>query len=193
MVSRACPSRPVSSMSSRPRLSGGDADCQDSSRPSSSPSQFDEHESDAANGFEEMDESHGSRKRSYVRSFPQTYALADQAVRLSKWLTQDGRFVSGNRELLDQFCARVIEAGVPLSRAWLHIRTLHPEFAGVWITARCRTTAYPLMTFDRKNGISIKRRRRACRYLLPRSYSRTTAVRRSREAAGRVEVERAGQ
>jgi adenylate cyclase len=44
---------------------------------------------------------------------------------------QDGRFVSGNRELLDQFCARVIEAGVPLSRAWLHIRTLHPEFAGV--------------------------------------------------------------
>jgi len=45
--------------------------------------------------------------------------------------TQDGRFVSGNRELLDQFCARVIEAGVPLSRAWLHIRTLHPEFAGV--------------------------------------------------------------
>ena len=78
-----------------------------------------------------MDESHGSRKRPYVRSFPQTYALADQAVRLSKWLTQDGRFVSGNRELLDQFCAKVIEAGVPLSRAWLHIRTLHPEFAGV--------------------------------------------------------------
>jgi hypothetical protein len=25
----------------------------------------------------------------------------------------------------------VIEAGVPLSRSWLHIRTLHPEFSGV--------------------------------------------------------------
>src|SRR5437016_4282429 len=78
-----------------------------------------------------MDESHGPGKRSFARSFPQTYALADQAARLSKWLTQYGRFVSGNRELLDQFCARVIEAGVPLSRSWLHIRTLHPEFAGV--------------------------------------------------------------
>jgi adenylate cyclase len=55
----------------------------------------------------------------------------DRAARLSKWLTQDGRFVSGNRELLDQFCARVVEAGVPLSRSWLHIRALHPEFAGV--------------------------------------------------------------
>jgi hypothetical protein len=74
-----------------------------------------------------MDESHGPGKQSYAQSFPQMYALADRAARLSKWLTQDGRFVSGNRELLDQFCARVIEAGVPLSRAWLHIRTLHPN------------------------------------------------------------------
>jgi adenylate cyclase len=78
-----------------------------------------------------MAESHGPAKRSYARSFPQTRALADRAARLSKWLTQDGRFVSGNRELLDQFCAKVVEAGVPLSRSWLHIRTLHPEFAGV--------------------------------------------------------------
>jgi adenylate cyclase len=78
-----------------------------------------------------MGESHRPGKQSYVPSVPQTHALADQPARLSKWLTQDGRFVSGNRELLDQFCARVIEAGVPLSRAWLHIRTLHPEFAGV--------------------------------------------------------------
>jgi adenylate cyclase len=43
----------------------------------------------------------------------------------------EGRFVANNRELLDQFCARVVEAGVPLSRCWLHIRALHPEFAGV--------------------------------------------------------------
>ena len=78
-----------------------------------------------------MDESTRSGERSYARSFPQTYALADRAAHLSKWLTQEGRFVSNNRELLDQFCARVIEAGVPLSRCWLHIRALHPEFAGV--------------------------------------------------------------
>jgi len=76
-------------------------------------------------------ECHEPGERSYDRSFPQTYASADRAARLSRWLTQDGRFLAGNRELLDQFCAGVIEAGVPLSRAWLHIRTLHPEFAGV--------------------------------------------------------------
>jgi adenylate cyclase len=77
-----------------------------------------------------MDESYEPGER-YARSFPQTYASADREARLSKWLTQDGRFLAGNRELLDQFCAKVIEAGVPLSRSWLHIRTLHPEFAGV--------------------------------------------------------------
>ena len=78
-----------------------------------------------------MDESHEPRERSCAQSFPQTYASADRVACLSKWLTQDGRFLAGNRELLDQFCAKVIEAGVPLSRSWLHIRTLHPEFAGV--------------------------------------------------------------
>jgi adenylate cyclase len=78
-----------------------------------------------------VDESHRLGKRSYARSFAQGYAEADRADGLSKWLTQYGRFVPGNRELLDQFCARVIDAGVPLSRSWLHIRTLHPEFAGV--------------------------------------------------------------
>ena len=85
----------------------------------------------SANRFEEMDESVELGERSYARLFPQTYASADRAARLSKWLTQDDRFLADNRELLDQFCARVIEAGVPLSRSWLHIRTLHPEFSGV--------------------------------------------------------------
>src|SRR5215470_11623730 len=74
-----------------------------------------------------MDERPRSGERSHARRSPQAYVLAH----LSKWLTQKGRFVSNNRELLDQFCARVVEAGVPLSRCWLHIRALHPEFAGV--------------------------------------------------------------
>ena len=78
-----------------------------------------------------MDESHGPATGFHADSLPQTYALADRAAGLSKWLTQGGRFLSGNRELLDQFCVKVIECGVPLSRSWLHIRTLHPEFAGV--------------------------------------------------------------
>jgi adenylate cyclase len=50
---------------------------------------------------------------------------------LSKWLLEEGRFLSDNHELLERFCAVVIGAGVPLARSWLHIRTLNPEFAGV--------------------------------------------------------------
>jgi adenylate cyclase len=72
-----------------------------------------------------MDEGHEFNGRS--RSELRTGRLAC----LSKWLTQEGRFLSNNRELLDNFCVKVVEAGVPLSRSWLHIRTLHPEFAGV--------------------------------------------------------------
>jgi adenylate cyclase len=36
-----------------------------------------------------MAEGHRPGKRSRVRSFPQSHALADRAARLSKWLTQD--------------------------------------------------------------------------------------------------------
>jgi adenylate cyclase len=68
----------------------------------------------------------------HIQSFsPETNPVADRSARLSKWLTQEGRFLSNNRELLDKFCAKVVETGVPLSRSWLHIRALHPEFAGV--------------------------------------------------------------
>jgi adenylate cyclase len=79
-----------------------------------------------------MNEGLEFRERGHIRSFsPETNPVADRSSRLSTWLTQDGRFLSNNRELLDKFCAKVVEAGVPLGRSWLHIRTLHPEFAGV--------------------------------------------------------------
>jgi len=76
-----------------------------------------------------MDAASGSARNPPVS--PKTNPVADRSARLFKWLVQEGRFLSNNRELLDQFCAKVVEAGVPLSRSWLHIRTLHPEFAGV--------------------------------------------------------------
>jgi adenylate cyclase len=79
-----------------------------------------------------MDKGHEFRGSGHIQSFaPGTNPVADRSVRLSNWLTQEGRFLSNNRELLEQFCANVVEAGVPLTRSWLHIRTLHPEFAGV--------------------------------------------------------------
>jgi adenylate cyclase len=79
-----------------------------------------------------MDKGHEFRGSGHIQSFsPETNPVADRSARLSKWLTQEGRFLSNNRELLEQFCANVVGAGVPLARSWLHIRTLHPEFAGV--------------------------------------------------------------
>lgn len=81
--------------------------------------------------METMDESPKYGERSHARSSPEAFPPEGGATHISEWLTQEGRFVSDNRELLDQFCARVIGAGVPLSRCWLHIRALHPEFAGV--------------------------------------------------------------
>ena len=55
----------------------------------------------------------------------------DRIAQVSRWLTGEGRFVGGNRELLEQFCALITEVGVPLARSWLHIRALRPGFAGV--------------------------------------------------------------
>lgn len=54
-----------------------------------------------------------------------------RVARVAQWLIHDGRFARDNRELFEKFCALVVESGVPLARSWLHLRTLHPEFAGV--------------------------------------------------------------
>jgi hypothetical protein len=58
-----------------------------------------------------MDEVLGSARIPPV--WPKTNRATDRSARLWKWLTQEGRFLSNNRELLDQFCAKAVEAGVP--------------------------------------------------------------------------------
>ena len=55
----------------------------------------------------------------------------DRAADLVQWLVGEARFLANNAELLPAFCERLLAAGVPVSRAWLHIRTLHPQFGGV--------------------------------------------------------------
>jgi adenylate cyclase len=55
----------------------------------------------------------------------------DRAANLVQWLVSEGRFLANNAELLPAFCERLVAAGVPVSRAWLHIRALHPQFGGV--------------------------------------------------------------
>jgi len=50
---------------------------------------------------------------------------------LTEWLVREGRFLPDNSELFTGFCERVAAAGVPLDRATLHLRALHPDYRGV--------------------------------------------------------------
>jgi adenylate cyclase len=50
---------------------------------------------------------------------------------LSDWLIRQGRLLAGNNELFAEFCERVAAAGVPIDRASLHLRALHPQYRGV--------------------------------------------------------------
>ena len=72
----------------------------------------------------------------------------DRLARVNDWLVREGRFTGGNAELLQRFCERLTTMGVPVSRCYLYIRTLHPNFAGMirlWqpgedvVSGRCRT------------------------------------------------------
>src|SRR5215472_10281988 len=47
------------------------------------------------------------------------------------WLLREGRFLGDNSLLFGQFCERIAAAGLPLDRATLHLRALHPEYRGV--------------------------------------------------------------
>jgi adenylate cyclase len=50
---------------------------------------------------------------------------------LIAWLFSERRFLDDNSVLFDEFCRRVAAAGVPLDRATLHLRALHPDYRGV--------------------------------------------------------------
>jgi len=53
------------------------------------------------------------------------------AAELSTWLIREARFLPDNREVLDEFCARVAAAGVAIDRVSLHQRAFHPQYRGV--------------------------------------------------------------
>jgi len=56
---------------------------------------------------------------------------AEAARELTDWLIREGRFLPDNDELFTEFCERLAGAGMPLDRATLHLRALHPEYRGV--------------------------------------------------------------
>jgi adenylate cyclase len=57
-------------------------------------------------------------------------ATREPARRLAEWLLLDGRFLPDNTALFDALCER-LGAIVPLDRATLHLRALHPDYRGV--------------------------------------------------------------
>jgi adenylate cyclase len=57
--------------------------------------------------------------------------LAGTARELLDWLMREGRFLPDNGAILEALCERLTDAGVPLDRASLHLRALHPRYRGV--------------------------------------------------------------
>src|SRR5437667_9606396 len=55
----------------------------------------------------------------------------DPIREISDWLIGEGRFSTDNAELFTRFCERVVGLGVPIDRASLHLRALHPQYRGV--------------------------------------------------------------
>ncbi|HTW51622.1 MAG TPA: adenylate/guanylate cyclase domain-containing protein [Stellaceae bacterium] len=57
--------------------------------------------------------------------------LPDAVVDISRWLIRNARFLPGNKEVLQQFCERVADSGMPIDRVSLHQRAFHPQYRGV--------------------------------------------------------------
>jgi adenylate cyclase len=57
--------------------------------------------------------------------------LPEAVIDISRWLIRNARFLPGNKEVLEQFCERVADAGMPIDRVSLHQRAFHPQYRGV--------------------------------------------------------------
>ena len=67
--------------------------------------------------------------RSVTDSIPLSGELSPSAQRdtLMTWLLEEGRFLGRTRDLVDQFCQRLVALGVPLHRVLASVRTIHPQ------------------------------------------------------------------
>ena len=55
----------------------------------------------------------------------------DRPQHMRRWLATEARFFDTNTQVFEGFCSELVALKVPLDRSWLHIRTLHPQFAGL--------------------------------------------------------------
>jgi adenylate cyclase len=70
------------------------------------------------------------------------------------WLMEDGRRAESIGALMEAFCRRLIEGGVPLFRANWHIRMLHPQIRG--ITFYWRAAMDGVEEVEREHGTELR-------------------------------------
>lgn len=54
-------------------------------------------------------------------------SIAAHREGLISWLLDEARFYPRTREVIEQLCQRLVAAGIPLTRALVNIRTIHPQ------------------------------------------------------------------
>lgn len=68
------------------------------------------------------------------------------------WIITEGRLIPGTAEFLEELGQVLIQSGVPLVRATLHTRTLHPQvLATIWLWRRGERGTQ----LDREHGVEI--------------------------------------
>jgi adenylate cyclase len=87
------------------------------------------------------------------------FPLADRKAELLRWLTEEGRFAPDTGRLLELLCDKLAAIGIPIARATVHVRTLHPEYRGaarIWRrgeSIEIRTTRHGIQfTSDYQNS-----------------------------------------
>jgi adenylate cyclase len=56
---------------------------------------------------------------------------AQELKQISDWLIDGARSAASPQQMVEQFCERLVRAGLPLWRVGLFVRTLHPDILGV--------------------------------------------------------------
>jgi adenylate cyclase len=75
------------------------------------------------------------------RAYSSNGEQADPVREIGDWLTREGRFAADNAALFAGFCERFAAAGVPLDRAYMHLRAVLAQYRGV---SRVWTPTAPL-------------------------------------------------
>jgi adenylate cyclase len=76
-------------------------------------------------------------------------ALGRKIIDLTVWAVRQGLDGASADILLDGFCQRLVDAGIPLLRAFVGMRTLHPQWAGYGYTWRRDLDAVEPAQFER--------------------------------------------